>query len=126
MEKLIVSFDALDGKYTIEVDIKENITYVVDSSIEYIPSKEGELLKENRAQFLNKLNESNLIYWDKEYTPTGSKIADSVKWRVIYRVKDKEYCSIGEEGYWPYNYDVLIDDLSMLDENIKCFNSNQK
>lgn len=126
MERLIVSFDSLDGKYNIDVDIKEDISYVVDSTIEYIPSKEGGFLKTKKDQFLNKLKESNLTNWQKEYVATGLEIPDSVKWSVTYKVDNKKYCSNGVEGYWPYNYDVLIDGLSLLDENIKLFVSNQK
>ena len=126
MEKLIVKFTSLDGEYEISVDINDTITYIVNSTIKELISKNGELSKDEIGAFINKLKEVNLINWEKEYLPTGLKIDDSVVWNVAYIVNDKEYHFSGEEGYWPYTYDDLIGVLSIADNNIKYFISNQK
>ena len=125
MEKLIVKYDSLDGEYRIEVNIDQDIDYVVDSTIAYIVSKQG-TYKENKEVFLNKLKGANLTNWDLEYVKTGLQIDDSVKYEVKYTKDNVTYSSKGEEGYWPYEYDALISALSMLDKDIETFISNQK
>ena len=126
MEKLIVKFISLDGEYEINIDINDTIAYTVNSTIKELPSKDGELSKDEIGVFINKLKEVNLTNWEKEYLPTGLKIDDSVVWDVVYITSDKEYRFFGEEGYWPYTYDDLIGVLSIADNNIKYFISNQK
>lgn len=126
MEKLIVKFISLDGEYEINIDINDTIAYTVNSTIKELPSKDGELSKDEIGVFISKLKEVNLTNWEKEYLPTGLKIDDSVVWDVAYITSDKEYRFFGEEGYWPYTYDDLIDVLSIADNNIKYFISNQK
>lgn len=125
MNQLIVKFNALDGDYTFICHIEDEISYSIDTNIDVLESKEGIFLKDEKERFLDKIKEARITSWDKQYSKTGLKIEDSVKWEVEYIFLDKTYKSKGEEGYWPYNFDSLIEALIIADDKAKYFLSNQ-
>lgn len=116
MELLKINFETLDGHYNLI--ISNDHTYTIETNIEVLESKNG--IVNNYDEFEKKLNEVNILSWDESYVPNGSQIDDAVKWSVSL----DNYSSSGVEGYWPYNYDELIEILELIDDNVIYFKAN--
>lgn len=103
-----------DNKYSIDTNIRDfNIT-------------NGELSEIDSLEFKSAFSKTNICLWESKYEINGLNIEDSVKWSVKYTEDNITYSSVGEEGYWPYEYDVLINALMIVDKNIEFFKSNRE
>lgn len=119
MNKLLFSFNCLDGDYYLEAIFDETkIVYSIETSIVQLENKSGEL---PLSVFNELLKKAEIEKWDKEYKPTGSLIEDATKWAVSLQKDDKTYDSKGEEGYWPYHYEKLIEAINLIDTKADYF-----
>ena len=117
MKNIKVEFNTLDGDYCFDLDI-ENNTFNIVTNISYLQNKSGTII--NIEEFINKVQETCIHNWEKEYSQNGLVIDDGVKWKVqLDGIK-----SCGYEGYWPYKFDLLIDAMIIIDEKVECFRSN--
>lgn len=116
MQRLKVNFETVNGNYSLIV--LDNHTYSIETSIEVLENKNG--IIENYEEFVCKLNEANIFMWDKIYKPEGLEIEDGIKWSVM--LDDKQIN--GVEGYWPYEYDKLIETIMLVDDKANYFKAN--
>lgn len=124
MMELIFNGKCLEGDYTIKINQVDNeINYVVLSTISSLENKEGNI---NTDDFLKKFSNIHLDKWVKEYKKNDLGIEDAVKWNLEYRNDNASYSIDGIEGDWPYEYDDLIETLSIIDKNIEYFKANKK
>lgn len=122
--KINIRFECLDGYYYL--DLNDN-KYIVDTNIDNFDSVSGELTDDNYSKFKNIFGKTNICLWESKYEINGLVIEDSVKWSVKYTDDDNiTYSSVGEEGYWPYEYDTLVDALMIIDKKIEFFRSNKE
>ena len=122
MERLIYHFKCLDGVCdftgTCENDV---LDYAFDSTIAEIPSRSGQLDKEQTARFLKELDEANIERWEKEYEPDLTPIEDAVRWELEYEKDSRSFSSKGEETYEPYGYEHLIKAMMICDQAASYF-----
>ena len=124
MKKLEYTVNCLDGVYCFVAEFEDNVLFSVDSTIESISQKNGELDAEKSRIFIDEINKAEIERWDKEYY--GQEIEDGIRWTIRYFVEDKEYVSKGFESYQPYNYEHLIKAILMCDkESEYLFNYEQ-
>lgn len=116
MKSLKVNFNTLDGNYSLIV--LDDHTYSIETTIEVFENKNG--IIKNYEEFISKLNEAKISSWDDVYQPNGLTIEDSVKWDITL---DDKFIK-GEEGYWPYGYDKLIEALMSIDNKLDYFKAN--
>lgn len=117
MKKIEIKFNTLDGDYTFIGDIN-NKSYLIETNIQCLESKSGDLT--NIEKFLSIINDASILSWDNNYPVTGLKIEDAIKWSV--RIDNK--LITGEEGYWPYGFDLLINAIESIDEKAAYFKTN--
>ena len=119
MEKLTFKIDCLWGKYLFEAAADEGkIVYRSSSDIEGFTDKEGTL--DDPRAFLNLIEEAHIEKWEKEYKGENG-IEDAIKWSVEFEDGGHRYLSSGEEAFWPYGYDKLIQAIRLVDEDIDRF-----
>lgn len=115
VNKLDFFFECLDGKYHVNACFdEEKVNYEVESNIDYLPSKS---LQIDSKSFLEEINLANIQTWDHEYS--GKGVEDACKWKVVLSLDNKQYSSKGEESFYPYNYEHLVNALVILDENVQ-------
>ena len=116
MKCLKINFETIEGYYYLTVF--DGHSFTLETNISGLENKCGVI--ENYDLFEKRLNEINISSWDRYYNPDGLDIEDGVKWSVIL----DDYSSSGVEGYWPYNYDKLIDIIMMIDNKANYFKAN--
>ncbi len=122
MNRLEYHFDCLDGRclFICEFD-GTSLSYDLESTIEELPAKAGELAKEESELFNKYINDAKIPSWDASYAPTLSGIEDGIKWKVKLHLDGKEYVSKGEESYEPYGYEELIKALKLCIDKAEYF-----
>ncbi|MBQ2509720.1 MAG: hypothetical protein II529_02735 [Erysipelotrichaceae bacterium] len=122
MNTLIFHCSCLDGNYTLKAEwTADELTYTVDTDIEELSGKTGELDPESVKGFLDLLEKAGIPHWERRYVPEGSGIEDAVRWNVEYVSGEEMYRSSGEETFLPYGYETLIDALESMDKDVRYF-----
>jgi len=118
--RLIVKFECLQGHYIINID---NDSYIIDTNINGFENSEGNF---DLNSFNELFRKTNIHLWESIYEVNGLAIEDSVKWSIDYTDDEGiNFTSKGEEGYWPYEYDELIDALMIIDNKLDYFKANR-
>ena len=121
MKHLELTCTCLEGNYTFTADtVNGRIVYSVITDIENLASLEGRLGFLKSRKFSKLLDKTQIEKWDSEYTGE-SGIEDAVKWKVSWKDDEKEYSSKGEESYYPYNWEYLLEAIALCDRNIEYF-----
>lgn len=116
MKKLEYTINCLDGVYCFVAEITDNVLFNIESNIEKVQSKAGELDQEKSKLFIEEINKAEIAKWDKEYKAEGSEIEDGISWSISFLDEDKEYISQGRESYQPYNYEHLVKAILLCDQ----------
>ena len=117
MKKLEYTVNCLDGVYTIVCEFDDVVDYVIETNIESLSSKQGQLNEELNKVFIDNIDKANIKSWDLQYNPTDSTIEDAIDWQIVYFDNDKEYKSCGTESYQPYNYEYIVEAILLCDED---------
>ena len=72
------------------------------------------------------LKKAGIGKWDREYPASGEGIEDAVRWKVKLTEDDREYVSKGEESFEPYDYEVFMDALRILEDRADYFLAREK
>jgi len=120
MNNLRFIFNCLEGKYEFNCEIKDTVIFSIETDIEGLESKEGELDIDLSKKFFEEVNNAQIEKWDRHYSAINP-IENGVKWYVKYVSDDKEYVSDGEESYEPYNYEHLISAIMLCDDKASYF-----
>lgn len=117
MKHLEYKCECLEGNYLLTVEeTAESLTYRVLTDIEKLESREGELDGEDVKKFTELLEKAQINRWEEEYAGEP-KIEDAVQWQFAcdgYSVK-------GEESYYPYGHEYLLEALELCDPQISYF-----
>ncbi len=114
MNRLEYHFDCLDGRCLFVCEFDElTLSYDLESTIEEIPARSGELSREDLEKFDKLINAARIESWEKEYKNDFLAIEDGIRWKVKYHKDNKEYVSCGQETYEPYGYEEFINALKL-------------
>ena len=116
MKKLEYTINCLEGVYCFVAEISDKVLFNIESTVEAVSSKTGELDQEKSKLFIEEINKAEIDKWDKQYKVEGSDIQDGIKWSMKFLDEDKEYISEGHESYQPYNYEHLVNAILLCDE----------
>ena len=116
MKKLEYTINCLEGVYCFVAEISDKVLFNIESTVEAVSSKTGELDQEKSKLFIEEINKAEIDKWDKQYKVEGSDIQDGIKWSMKFLDEDKEYISEGYESYQPYNYEHLVNAILLCDE----------
>ena len=116
MKKLEYTINCLDGVYCFVAEFDDNVVFNIDSTVEKVPSKSGELDAKKSKLFIEEINNAQIERWDREYKVEGSDIEDGIRWSIRYIDDNREYLSKGHESYQPHNYEHLVKAVLLCDE----------
>ena len=120
MNVLIFHCSCLEGNYTLKADwTAEGLTWTVETDIEALQSGTGEL--SSVKEFSDLLNKADIPHWERRYEADGSAIEDAVRWDLKLDTDGNTYLSEGEETFFPYGYETLIDALALIDPQVRYF-----
>ena len=117
MKHLEYKCECLEGNYLLAVD---GLSYRVVTDIERLESREGELGAEDAKKFAELLAKAGVEKWDEEYTGENG-IEDAVRWQFSCEDDNAAYHSQGEESFYPYGYEYLLEALELCDPGITYF-----
>ncbi len=115
MTELEYLINCLDGSYRFYATYGDAVTYEISTDIPGLESLSGELDDVQSKLFINAVEAAQVERWEKEYPADASAIEDGIRWTVILRRDDKEYCSHGEESYVPYGHEKLVKAIRFCD-----------
>ena len=116
MKKLEYTINCLDGVYCFVAEFEDSVIFNVDSTVEAVSSKSGELDAQKSKLFIEEINSSQIDKWDRKYNVDGTDIEDGIRWSIRYLDGEKEYLSDGLESYQPYNYEHLVKAILLCDQ----------
>ena len=121
MNRLEYNFDCLDGHYRLAAEWDETLNYEIESDIPEFENRSGELSKEETSAFLAVLKKAQIEKWDREYLSCCEAIEDGIRWKVRLCEDGREYVSKGEESFEPYDYEIFMDALRILEKKADFF-----